>query len=86
MWRTSTLNKDIRYFSKGFSGNKKAYAGPHTALGWNIYILIKTIVGFRILEYRNLHITVGPVVAVLVVVLVLAVPIKIVEPTLQCSV
>ena len=34
-------------------GNKNAYAGPHTAVGWNIF-LKKTIVGFRILESRNL--------------------------------
>ena len=34
--------------------NKNAYAEPHTALGWNIFykifLLKKTIVGFRILE------------------------------------
>ena len=62
--------------------NKNAYAGPHTAVDWNIFF---KIVGSRILESRNLPQSVGPVVVVLEV-LVLVLLIKIVEPTLQCLV
>ena len=45
--------------------NKNAYAGPHTAVGWNLFyffLIKKTIVGFRILEiFTKVNITLGPV-------------------------
>ena len=66
------------------SFDKNAYAGPHTAVGWNIFEKKKkTIVGFRILEiFLKLFNSTSRCTCAAV----LKIDLKIVGPTLHCSV